>query len=78
MWAVMNGRGVTSFARLAATPMQMSAALSVDVNAIGFLPRAWMTGDLKELLVAASVPVLALTPSEPEGTARDLLACMRK
>jgi hypothetical protein len=75
---VMNGRGVTSFARLAATPMQMSAALNGDVNAVGFLPRRWMTDGLKELLAAGSVPVLALTPSEPEGIARDLLACMRK
>lgn len=75
---VMNGRSVTSFARLAASPMHMSASLTADVNAIGFLPRRWMTGELKELLVAGSVPVLALTPSEPEGIARNLLACMRK
>lgn len=77
-WLVMNGRGVTSFARLAANPMQMSASLSADVNAIGFLPRRWMTVELKELFAAGSVPVLALTPSEPEGIPRDLLACMRK
>jgi hypothetical protein len=76
--AVMNGRSVTSFARLAVNPAHMSEVLSADVNAIGFLPRRWMTSGLRELLIAATVPVLALTPSEPEGLLRDLIACMQK
>ena len=37
-----------------------------------------MTDQLRELFVAATVPVLALTPSEPEGIVRDLIACMQK
>jgi hypothetical protein len=75
--AVMNGRGVTSFARLAVNPSHMSGALTADVNAIGFLPRHWMTGEMKELFIATSLPVLALTPSEPEGIIRELIACMQ-
>ncbi len=75
--AVMNGRGVTSFARLAVNPAHMVEALSADVNAVGFLPRRWMKDGLWEMYVAASVPVLALTPSEPEGILRDLIACMQ-
>ena len=76
--AVMNGRSVTSFARLAVSPAHMSEALSADGNAVGILPRRWMTTGLRELFVAASVPVLALTPSEPEGVVRDLIACLQK
>jgi hypothetical protein len=76
--AVMNGRSVTSFARLAVSPAHMVEALSADANAVGILPRRWLTGGLRELFVAASVPVLVLTSSEPTGAVRDLIACMQK
>ena len=76
--AVMNGRNVTSFARLAVSPSHMSEVLSADANAVGILPRRWMTDQLRELFLAATVPVLALTPSEPAGSVRDLIACMQK
>jgi len=76
--AVMDGRSVASFARLAVSARQMSEALSADANAVGILPRRWMTDQLRELFVAASVPVLALTPSEPAGSVRDLIACLQK
>lgn len=76
--AVMNGRSVTSFARLAVSPLSMVEALSADPNAVGILPRRWMTEGLRELFVAATVPVLALASSEPEGVVRELIACMQK
>ena len=76
--SVMNGRSVTSFARLAANPAHMSEVLSADVYAVGYLPRRWMTSGLRALLIAATAPVLALTPSEPEGLVRSLIACMQK
>ena len=76
--AVMDGRGVTSFARLAVSPAHMVEALSADANAVGILPRRWLTAGLRELFLAASVPVLALTPSEPTGIVRDLIACLQK
>ena len=76
--AIMDGRSVTSFARLAVSPMHMVEALTADPNAVGILPRRWMTSQLRELFAAASVPVLALTPSEPEGVIRDLIACMQR
>lgn len=75
---VMNGRGLTSFARLAVSPLHMLEALSADPGAVGVLPRRWMTVDLRELLVAASVPVLALTAPEPGEIVRGLIACMQK
>jgi len=76
--AVMGGRPVTSFARLAVSPAHMFEALSADGNAVGILPRYWMTAGLRELFVAASVPVLAVTASEPKGVIRGLIACLQK
>jgi hypothetical protein len=76
--AVMNGGSITSFARLAVNPLNMVESLSADGNAVGLLPRRWMTDQLRELFVAASVPVLVLTPSEPVGVVRDLIACLQK
>ena len=76
--ALMDGHPVTSFARLAVSPAHMIEALSADPNAVGILPRRWMTAGLRELFLAASVPVLALTPSEPTGVVRDLIACLQK
>lgn len=76
--ALLDGQSVTSRARLALSPAHMVEALTADPNAVGILPRRWMTAGLRELLVVASVPVLALTPSEPQGAARDLIACMQQ
>ena len=75
---VMNGRSVTSFARLAVSVGQMSEALNADVNAVGILPRRSMVGNVHEVFVAATVPVLVITPSEPQGIVRDLIACLQK
>jgi hypothetical protein len=75
--ALMDGRSVTSFARLAVSPSHMVEALTADPNAIGILPRGWMNDQLRELYVVASIPVLALTPSEPAGPVRALIACMQ-
>ncbi len=76
--ALMDGRSVTSLARLAVGPSHMIEALTADPNAVGILPRRWMNDQLRELFVAASVPVLALTPSEPVGFVRELIACLQK
>ena len=74
----MGWRNITSFARLAASPAHMLEALTSDPNAIGILPRRWMNDQLRELLVAATVPVLALTPSEPAGPVREWIACLQQ
>jgi hypothetical protein len=58
--------------------MHMAEALTSDPNAVGILSRRWMTDGLREIFLVANVPVLALTPSEPEGIVRDLIACMQK
>ncbi len=64
---VMTGLSITSSARLAATPQQMSDTLVNEPNAVGILPRHWKAGNDREVFKVATVPVLALTKSEPQG-----------
>ncbi|MEW6030440.1 MAG: hypothetical protein ACOYZ8_07900 [Chloroflexota bacterium] len=74
---VMQGRSVTSFTRLAVSPQHMAEVLNADVNAVGILPRHWMTGNVREVFSAGSVPVLALTQSEPQGVIHQLIGCLQ-
>jgi hypothetical protein len=75
---VMDGRHVTPSARLAVNPQQMSDTLVNEVNTVGILPRRWKVGDIREVLSVATVPVLAMTNSEPQGVIKELIACLQK
>jgi len=68
---------IFSGARLAGSPEEMSQAVAADRNAVGILSRRWQTENTSTVYVAATVPVLAVTPSEPQGIAKDLLACLQ-
>lgn len=75
--AVMEGRTVTPSARLAVNPQQMSDTLVNESNAVGILPRHWKVGDVREVLSVATVPVLAMTQSEPQGAVKELIGCLQ-
>jgi len=75
---VMTGWSITSSAGVAATPQQMSDTLVNESNTVGILPRHWKAGDDREVFKVATVPVLALTNSEPGGMVRELIACLQK
>ena len=75
---VMKGRRVSSSAYIAATPQEMSDVLNSNSNAVGILPRHWKAGDVREVYSAAKVPVLAITPSEPQGVINQLIGCLQK
>ena len=75
--AVMEGSTVTSSARVAANPQQMSDTLVNGSNGVGILPRHWKAGDVRDVYYVATVPVLAITQSEPQGTIRELIACLQ-
>lgn len=74
---VMEGRIVYPSARVAAHPQQMSDALVNEANTVGILPRHWKAGDSREVFSAGTVPVLALTGTEPQGVVKDLIACLQ-
>ncbi len=75
---VMAGRGVTSFAKVAASPQQMSDLSNAEKDAVGILPKHWKPGDSRIVFHAGTVPVLALVKSEPQGVVREILACLQK
>lgn len=75
---VMQGRSVTSSAKVAVSTQQMSDVLNAESNAVGILPRHSKVGDVRDVYSAAKVPVLALTPVEPAGAVSQLIACLQK
>jgi hypothetical protein len=75
---VMEGRNVSPSANVAATPQQMSDRLVNEPNTVGILPRHWKVGDAREVFSVETVPVLALTGSEPQGVVKELIACLQK
>lgn len=75
---VMKERRVTSYAKMATSPQQMSDILNAEFNAIGILPRHWKTGSAREVFTAGTVPVLAITKVEPSGAVQELIACLQK
>jgi hypothetical protein len=74
---VMAGRPVTTFARVASTPQEMSAALDTP-GAVGILPRGLLKGNLRSIYSLGSVPVLAIMEAEPQGALKELIACLQK
>lgn len=75
---VMQGRRVTSFANLAASPQLMSEILKAESNAAGVLPRRWKLETVREVYSAGMVPVLAITKGAPTGAAQELIACLQE
>ena len=75
---VMAGRNVTSSARIAVNPRQMSDTLVNESNAVGILARHCKAGNVREVFTVATVPVLAITKSEPQGVIKELIACLQK
>jgi hypothetical protein len=73
----MKGRGVTSFARVASNPQEMSEVLNSESNAVGILPKGWVTGNIRTVFSAGVVPVLAITKAEPQGALKTLVGCLQ-
>lgn len=76
--SVMQRQNITPTARLAVDPQQMSDALVNESNTVGILPRHWKAVDSREVFSIGTVPVLAITPTEPEGAVKRLIACLQK
>lgn len=75
---VMRGTRIHSSARLALHPQQFLDALKAESSAVGILPRRWMNETMREAFALRDVPVLAITPGEPQGAAGELIACLQK
>lgn len=75
---VMKSRSVTSFARLVSNPQEMSDVLGSESDAIGFLPKRWVTGNIREVYSVGIFPILAITQNEPLGAVSQLIGCLQK
>lgn len=74
---MMQGRSVTSLARVAVNPGQMSDLLNTESNAVGILPRHWKTGNSREVYSVGTFPVLAILKAEPQGAVASVTACLQ-
>ena len=74
---VMQGRSVTSLARLATSPQHMSDTLNNEPNTVGILPRHWKAGDSRFVFTIPDVPVLAITSESPQGDIQAIIACLQ-
>lgn len=75
---VMQGRSVTSLARLATSPQHMADTLNNQPGTVGVLPRHWKVGDSRFVYTIPDVPVLAIVNEEPQGGIQALIACLQK
>jgi PBP superfamily domain len=77
--SVLGGSPITSTARLANSPDEMSQAIAKDVSAVGIITRHWKAGNTSEVFtVAGHLPVLAISQSKPKGSLLQILACLQK
>ena len=75
---ILEDTPVTSLARQASSPEEMIQAVAKDANAVGILTRGWKAENVNDVYSVATVPVLVLTPSEPQGALAELIACLQK
>ncbi len=74
----MAGRSITSQARLAVSAQNMSNSVAGNPGSIGILTRRLKTNNTQDVFGGVSVPVLAITKSEPQGAVKQLIACLQK
>jgi hypothetical protein len=68
---------VSPFAKLAPDPGAMLSAVVADRAAIGYLPNAWVTNEVRTFDLGIRLPVLVLADEEPQGPAFLLVSCLQ-
>lgn len=74
---VLGGGRVVPSALLAPHPSAMLEAISRDPLAVGYIPKAWSTGEVSTILLSIQLPVLVVADEVPQGAARELVACLQ-
>jgi ABC-type phosphate transport system substrate-binding protein len=75
---ILSDSPVTSMARLASNPNEITQAISKDINAIGILNRRLITSGVSDVFTVTSMPVLAFTRSNPTEGISNILSCLQK
>ncbi|MBL7163338.1 MAG: hypothetical protein ISS57_12085 [Anaerolineales bacterium] len=80
---VLNGTAPSPHTKIAPSPIAMLESMQTDSSAVGYIPQSWIAeGDIQvipmndEIKSALRQPIIALTNDEPDGVARELLACL--
>jgi len=76
--SVMNGQPVTSLAHLATSAQVMQGLIEAMPGSIGILPYSLLEGSVTDVYKVATVPVLAITRSEPHGAVREIISCLQE
>ena len=75
------GEGFSDRLPQAPGPREMVEAVASDPDAIGFIPRSFATPEIRIVQIEdpglQGVPQLVLSPTEPRGPARKLVACLQ-
>ena len=81
---VLQGQPPDSLAHLALDPGDVLQGVSLDPQALGFVPRPLATNEVRivesshDLAEALTVPVLAITPAEPGQELLDWIGCLQQ
>lgn len=81
--AVLSGEPLSTQAFLAPDSQTMLSGVADNPGAIGYVPNAWLTDNVRSLDLSDALaaplhqPVLALLPKEPTGAARSFLYCLQ-
>jgi hypothetical protein len=76
--SVMNGQPITSLAHLATSAQVMQGLIEAMPGSIGILPHSLLAGSVTDVYKVATVPVLAITKSQPQGVIRELIGCLQE
>jgi hypothetical protein len=74
--SVLRG-ALAGSAHLAGDSAGVLAAVAADSGAAGILPAAWVSDAVQPIDLGLSLPLLAVANAEPQGAAREVLACMQ-
>lgn len=80
---LLNGRPASTLANLAPDPEAMLTSVKSNPAAIGYLPRSWLSPEVKTIRIIPDIsevltpPVLALSPKEPQEEIRIFLFCLQ-
>jgi DNA-binding transcriptional LysR family regulator len=77
--SIFSEKSPSGYAHIAPVADAMLSVVSMDPNAIGFLPEPYLNPTVKAIDIQTDfkMPIIAVTPNEPKGKTRDFLLCLQ-
>jgi hypothetical protein len=76
--------GRNPYLKLSPNPAMMRQVISVESNAVGYLPKRWVDNSVKAVTITGlelldwQVPILAVVTQTPDEAKKDWLVCLQK